>query len=229
MAEMVNYLREWNKRNILVRPTKWNGAEEVAPWDCLDITNALRNWQDYMMMSYKLDEILLRNPIAVEIQKNYKLYRSPHFSKNYADNPRMKNPFFGCCVVATEALSYLIDGDAKPMCFKAKDYEGIWHWWIMCHIPRLKSYFPKHLHMPYTDIAVEDATASQFSGIEPNIPPYAGGKKTSFMGWKQSPSKRTLDLIERITPSSKRYKCYDKTYAPPSSGASLVEFFTEPN
>ena len=224
---MVKYLREWKKRNILVRPTKWNGAEEVAPWDCLDITNALRHHRSYYISSYYNEEVLLRNPIAVEIQKNYKLYRSLQFSKKYADNPRMNNPFFGCCVVATEALSILISGQYSPKCYRAMDYEGIWHWWIMCDIEYESSYFPQHIHTKNNNVVIEDATANQFSGISPDIPPYADGKKTSFMGWKQSPSKRTLDLIENITPRSRRYKCFDGSYAPPPTGASLDAFFTD--
>jgi len=139
---MPNYLREWNKRTILVRPTKWNGAEELSPWDCLDITGTIGavgipdkdRWDHYIIPPHNPPKYGW-SPIIEELWKNYSLYRSPQFCKKHAGNPRMGNPLFGCCVVATEALYFLIGKDMKPRCRKALDAEGIWHWWLEMTFP----------------------------------------------------------------------------------------------
>jgi len=78
--------------------------------------------------------------------------------------------------------------------------------------------------LAWGDTIIQDATSLQFSFL-PFSPPYDNGTGTSLMGWKKSPSKRTLDLIEVIAPSCKRYKCLDGSWAPPHSGASLEKFF----
>lgn len=174
---MPDYLRKWNDRIILVRPTKWDGAEELPPFDCLDITEA----RTHYILPHILEPI-----IAAEIRKNYKLYRSRPFCRKYVGNPRMNNPFFGCCVVATEALYFLTPEDRKPVCHRAMDAEGIFHWWLEYYVEGNDK------------VIIQDATAEQFDGLT-FPPPYENGKKTALTGWKASPSKRTLDLIENIT------------------------------
>lgn len=240
MAEMVKYLREWNKQTILVRPTKWNGAEEVAPWDCLDITDARLDYQKYTLPPFDVNDYIkdgifipprdaqkdyIKNPVVKEIQNNYQLYRSVPFSTKHANNDRMANPFFGCCVVAAEALYFLTPESDEPHLYRAKDFEGEWHWWVKSNLlpepdKKLISGWKKN------PVIIQDATLLQFEDTG-HFPPYENGRKTALLGWKNSPSKRTLDLIERITPSSRRYKCFDKSYAPPSTGASLDDFFTD--
>ena len=211
---MPNYLRLWNNRNILVRPTKWDGAEEVAPWDCLDITRVLLNYRRYTLSnSYSIYDYT-NNPIVQEIRNNYYLYRSFPFCKTYADNPRMDNPLFGCCVVAAEALFFITTGDDKPSCYRAKDGDGIYHWWV------------QSVGEHKDEVIIQDATRQQFDELSFDAP-YSDGKKTSLMGWKQSPSKRTLDLIGNLSTKTIRYKSLDKSYAPPHTHGTLESFLRD--
>jgi len=239
---MVNYLREWNKRTILVRPTKWDGAEEVQPWDCLDITDARLESQKYTLPPFDINDYIMdgsyhpprkvsiedymSNPVVREIHDNYEIYRSIPFSTKHAYNDRMANPFFGCCVVAAEALYFLTPESCSPHLYRARDFEGEWHWWVESLLLPPPVNNPRFSHWNHNPIIIQDATLPQFADSS-YPPPYDNGKKTQPMGWKQSPSKRTLDLIEAIAPSCKRYKCLDGSYAPPHSGASLDEFFTD--
>ena len=123
VPHMAKYLREWNKRTILVRPTKLDGVEEVQPWDCLDITDARLDYQKYTLPPFDVNDYIkdgeftpppqvsekdyMNNPVVREIEENYEQYRSIPFSTKHANNDRMDNPFFGCCVVAAEALYFL--------------------------------------------------------------------------------------------------------------------------
>jgi len=217
---MPNYLRNWNDRTIIVRPTKWNGAEELPPWDCLDITDALLHYVYYLIPRYNPNNDK-EHPIASEIRKNYGLYRSRPFVKNYGDNPRIVNPFFGCCVVATEALFFLTPVDKNPRCMRALDNDGIFHWWLESDM-----HWDKHFGdgTPNDGRIIQDATAAQFDGLSFS-PPYENGKKTSLMGWKQSPSKRTLDLIENVSAKSIRYRTTDTSYAPIDQSTNLERFY----
>jgi len=229
---MPNYLRKLDKRTILVRPTKWDGVDEVPPWDCLDITDAKEHYHLYLvLLNPPSDE--MEHPIGAEIRKNYGLYRSRQFCKKHADNPRMNNPFFGCCVVATEALYFLMPENLHPSCYRAMDGDGIYHWWVACMMPLRHALGTSTWKMGFMefkrrndDEIIQDATAPQFDGL-PFTPPYDNGKKTNLMGWKQSPSKRTLDLIERISPKSIRYKTYDGRNFMPQDNP-LMRFMVAP-
>jgi len=133
---MPNYLREWNKRTILVRPTKLDGAEEVQPWDCLDITDARLDYQKYTLPPFDVNDYIkdgeftpppqvsekdyMNNPVVREIEENYEQYRSIPFSTKHANNDRMDNPFFGCCVVAAEALYFLTPESHSPHLYRAR-------------------------------------------------------------------------------------------------------------
>jgi len=237
---MVNYLRKWNKRIILVRPTKWDGGKELAPWDCLDITDARLEYQKYTLPPFDVNDYIkdgiftspldpqkdyTNNPVVREIKENYQLYRSIPFSTKHANNDRMANPFFGCCVVAAEALYFLTPESEEPHLFRAGDFEGEWHWWVESLLLPANPMAPSGRKGNWGDnpVIIQDATLLQFEDTG-HLPPYDFGKKTKPMGWKKSPSKRTLDLIEAIAPSCKRYKCLDGSYAPPHSGASLEKF-----
>ena len=195
------YLRKHNDRNILVRPTKWDKSEEIPPFDCLDITDARKNWVEYLVPRYASED-KPEHPIAREIRRNHNLYRSGNFSRDNEGNPRLNNPFFGCCVVATEVLFFLVPEDRHPICYKAYDEEGIYHWWLEC----LDSHSEERI--------IVDATSDQFTDLDFS-PPYENGKKTSLMGWKQSPSKRTLDLISNcnyLSLITTRYRTNDSFY-----------------
>jgi hypothetical protein len=223
-----SYLRKWNDRTILVRPTKWDGAEEVSPWDCLDITDCRRGavrWGQVPASHYKsgfsqewienaiggAKDILLRHFatwMGHLIDQNPHLYRSRHFCKKYADNPRMDNPLFGCSIVAAEALYFLIPDDKERGLFRAKDNDGIWHYWAQ-HTSAGGETF------------ILDATNEQFSA-------YDDGKKTMPIGRHQSPSKRTLDLIaaaaDFMTLPCERYRTFDASFMPPSTPGTVEAF-----
>ena len=233
---MPSYLRKWNDRIILVRPTKWDGVEEVPPWDCLDITPCRRGKnRKYRkgLSAEKIEEsrhgeraMLLHNlasSMSYIIRQNPQLYRSRQFCKKYADNPRMSNPLFGCCVVAAEAIYFLPPDDYQRRLYRAKDYEGIWHWWTT-HIQ------PNNPAIELDSPAILDPTHKQFHSYleDRHKAPYEDGNRTSPMGWKQSPSKRTLDLIADTADFEGfpcfRYKTYDASFRPPSTPGNLEAF-----
>ena len=222
---MPNYLRKWNDRTILVRPTKWDGKEEVPPWDCLDITEIVERKTEKSQRVREHIVIDLRNieyAISWECEKNPHLYRSPSFTKLYADNPRMKHPHFGCCVVAAEAMFFLTPEHKNPQLYRAMDNEGIYHWWLEIEVG-------DEVGLPIESDRLEklDPTHQQFSKL-PFDPPYDDGKKTSLMGWKQSPSKRTLDLISNcnyLSLITTRYRTNDSNFRPPETPGTLETFF----
>ena len=208
---MPDYLRKYNDRDILVLPSKWDKTEEIPPFDCLDITDARKEWEQYLVPRYAPED-KPEHPIARELRRNPSLYRSLPFTKTNKGNPRLSHPLFGCCVVATEVLFFLVPEDRHPICYKAYDEEGIYHWWLEC----------KDSHSE--ERIIQDATAAQFDDLSFS-PPYETGTKTSLMGWKQSPSKRTLDLLTKIAGKSTRYKCFDTSYAPPDPLNNLERFY----
>jgi len=242
---MVNYLREWNDRIILVRPTKWNAAEEVAPWDCLDFTDAIKEREEEVLpiLIWLLN---LRPIIQSSLLENPSHYRSKHFCRTHKDNPRMDVPLFGCCVVATEALLFLTQHYLLTMGaehtnqygsreitvepWKVKDFDGIYHHYIMLTKGAGLQQYPNGNPFPFEAGITQheiDATATQFRFPNDWEIPYGDGKKTALMGWKQSPSKRTLDLIENCLTKSVRYKSFDGSYANPNLPGTLDAFFTD--
>jgi hypothetical protein len=218
---MPEYIRKWKDRTILVRPTKWDKAKELPPWDCLDITVARKQYLKYLVSNTDLE-----HPIVAEIRKNYSLYRSRPFCKKYADNPRMNNPFFGCCTPASEAVYFLTPEYREPLCYRAADGEGIYHWWVQS-FHHYEDTLGDGIYPGIKDqVVIQDATAEQFDGLSFD-PPYENGKKTTLLGWKKSPSKRTLDLIANTSMKSIRYKSFDNFYMPPimdDSYGTLEEF-----
>ena len=252
---MSQYLRTIRGRTILIRPTRWNGADEMPPWDCLDITFEMETQS--LMPTIGIGSVwhygtpILNgdgedtegwwkrggsgNPeiITEELMLNAELYRSKPFCKTHKDNPRMKSPLFGCCVVATEALWFLtqhsIDTPHPLEIWKVKDYEGIWHWYLRHLIEEAPDEYHEAL-INAPDGIFYDATRAQFDVLKLPVPDYRNGRRTALMGWKQSPSKRTLDLIEEIgRPYTTRYKSYDSECIPPDAEplppGTLDEFF----
>jgi hypothetical protein len=233
---MPTYLRKWKNRTILVRPTKWDASEEIPPWDCLDFTSAFREISGaglYLDMNVSVAFYLYRIqiPIMKELKQNPHLYRSKPFCRTHKDNPRMDEPLFGSCVVATEAMLFLAqyyqlmmgdnysgysknDYSVEP--WKVKDLEGIYHWYIM---------YNDHDDDLFDGDQI-DVTEGQFHNYENLRPKYSDGKKTSLMGWKQSPSKRTLDLIGNCLTKSVRYTSLDNSYEHYNTG-TLEGFFPD--
>ena len=242
---MPSYLRKWNDRTILVRPTKWDGAEELPPWDCLDFTDGIKKTEEKVLpISLWLRK--MESTITRALLENPSHYRSKPFCRTHKDNPRMDVPLFGCCVVATEALWFLTQhyiltmgedhtrgyGSRKVSVepWRVKDFDGIYHWYIMLKKGAGRQEYPNGNPFPWQAGITQheiDATATQFLHPSHWDVPYENGKKTSLMGWKQSPSKRTLDLIGNYLPKSDRYKCFDGSYANPNLPGTLEEFFVE--
>ena len=233
---MPSYLRKWNDRTILVRPTKWDGAEELPPWDCLDFTDGIKKTEEKVLpISLWLRK--MESTITRALLENPSHYRSKPFCRTHKDNPRMDVPLFGCCVVATEALWFLTQhylltmsaeyensyGSSKVIVepWKVKDFDGIYHWYIMSSRDADPPWQANPWQMEI------DATSKQFLHPSHWDVPYADGKKTSLMGWKQSPSKRTLDLIAKCLMKSDRYKCFDGSYANPILPGTLEAFFVD--
>jgi len=91
-----------------------------------------------------------------------------------------KNPMYGHCYVATEAMFHLLggkDGYFAPCC--GKDSEGIVHWWLQ----------------DKRSGAIVDITADQYYSVGKK-PPYFKGKRKGFL--TKVPSKRAKILIERV-------------------------------
>ena len=88
------------------------------------------------------------------------------------------NKYYGHCYHSSQALYYLIDtDDLVPM--SGEDYRGEKHWWL------------QHGDNIY------DCTAEQYLE-KGKMPPYHGGKKSVWYGWKQRPQQISLDLIVRV-------------------------------
>ena len=188
---MPSYLRQSaSGRTILVRPSFYerNGWKESAPYDCLDLTDAIDPCADY------------QGAITNELTANPNRYRT----EEYREHSRGSHPLFGCCVPATESLFFLLPQDTFPKPYRALDEDNIYHWWCQTICPTSG------------DSLIHDATASQFDAM-PFSAPYSAGKKTPLMGWKNAPQKRTLDLIERVVPGAARYRCDHDDYLPPAT------------
>jgi len=99
-------------------------------------------------------------------------------TKKYREE-NLKNPMYGHCYHATQALFYLLDPhDLIPM--SGIDYRGDTHWWL------------------YDDRGLTyDTTADQYYSVD-QVPPYDVGKRTQWYGWKQRPHQRSLDLMMRV-------------------------------
>lgn len=112
-------------------------------------------------------------------------------TKKYREE-NLKNPMYGHCYHATQALFYLLDPhDLIPM--SGIDYRGDTHWWL------------------YDDRGViYDTTADQYYSVG-QVPPHNVGKKTNWYGWKQRPHQRSLDLMMRILYDCNIEYCYETT------------------
>lgn len=91
-----------------------------------------------------------------------------------------RNPLFGHCYAASEALFHLLGGKASgyvPM--RAKDHRGVTHWWL--------------LHKPSGETV--DPTAGQYHSVGER-PPHAAGVGGGFLTAK--PSRRAATIIARV-------------------------------
>lgn len=132
---------------------------------------------------------------------------SSSFREKYpADHDRWKYPYFGLCVPATFVLLYLMDTNVlEPM--TAKDATGEPHYWLRDILTRERY----------------DLTLDQFASYNELEDLYDRGKPAGYYGGRkpnyQMPASRFLDLIQKVQPTSKRWKAmdYNSTPEPPPS------------
>ena len=86
--------------------------------------------------------------------------------------------YYGHCYHSSQALYYLMDTE-KLVPMSGEDYRGEKHWWL------------QHGDNIY------DCTAEQYLD-KGKIPPYHGGKKSVWYGWKQRPHQISLELMKRV-------------------------------
>jgi hypothetical protein len=96
--------------------------------------------------------------------------------KTYVEGNK-NNPTFGHCYVATEALYYLLGDESFKPC-RARDVEGIVHWWLQ-----------------NDKGTILDPTAEQYT-IRGLKPPYEKGRRGGFL--TKRISKRAKIVIDRI-------------------------------
>jgi len=110
---------------------------------------------------------------------------TPDFlSKKYKEENK-KNPMYGHCYHATQAMYYLLNTDALESC-TAIDYKGTQHWWLKDKNNGL----------------IIDVTEDQYFSVKEK-PPYDKGKIKNWYGWKNRPHKRTFKLIMKLQPESR--------------------------
>ena len=85
---------------------------------------------------------------------------------------------YGHCYHSSQALYYLMD-TKKLVPMSGEDYRGEKHWWL------------QHGDNIY------DCTAEQYYQ-KGKLPPYHGGKKSVWYGWKQRPHQISLELMKRV-------------------------------
>lgn len=97
--------------------------------------------------------------------------------KEYLDE-NAKNPMFGHCYVASEAIYHLLP-NRKLRPYYGKDPRGITHWWLLDERNNIRI----------------DATADQYhsQGLEP---PYEAGVRASFL--TNEPSKRCRKVMKQV-------------------------------
>lgn len=97
------------------------------------------------------------------------------------------NPLYGHCYHSTQSIYYLMDTDCLvPM--RGCDASGLLHWYLI----------DKDTN------AIFDATEGQYNAFD-YPPPYDNAKKTDWYSFKKSPIRKTLNLIQKVQPSSLRY------------------------
>lgn len=116
--------------------------------------------------------------IKLTIQKIKKLL-SPDLLKPCFREKNINNPTYGHCYVASEVLFHLLNNPKKYSAARAKDENGINHWWIV----------------DLDNGNIIDPTADQYYSIN-KIPPYNVGYKCSFLTKK--PSKRAKIILNKI-------------------------------
>jgi len=125
---------------------------------------------------------------------------SPDFRKKYpADHNRWKYPYFGLCVPATFVLLYLMDTNVlEPM--SGTDSIGGTHYWLRDILTKEKY----------------DLTLDQFPTYGELEDVYSTGKPRGYYGFREMPTSRFFDLIQKIQPDAKRWKADDYKITPSS-------------
>lgn len=130
----------------------------------------MKETETVMGIEYLMD--LIKSVLTIELlQKKYR-------GKN------LKNPLFGHCYVASEALYHLIRSlsfndhllEYKPC--RGRDSDNITHWWLQDNEGKIL-----------------DPTAEQYTS-QSKVPPYHKGLRGPFL--TRIPSKRALIVIERV-------------------------------
>ena len=120
-----------------------------------------------------------RRPSPTILMRQIKKVLSPDLLKKKYIKDNEGNPTFGHCYAASEALYHLLGGREagfKPV--RAKDPNGITHWWIQG---------------PSGEIY--DPTAEQYTS-QGDEPPYGKGKGGGFM--TRNPSARATTILDRM-------------------------------
>lgn len=89
------------------------------------------------------------------------------------------NPMYGHCYVAAEACFHALGGHSEWAIRRGKDDAGIIHWWLENRLTGVRF----------------DPTAEQYTSVG-RVPPYAVGRKASFL--TKAPSARARELMKRI-------------------------------
>jgi hypothetical protein len=95
------------------------------------------------------------------------------------------NPLFGYCYVSTQALYYFFK-DKNLTIMKAVCEIADAHWWLQ------------------DGDTIIDITADQYTSVG-RKPPYDKGKETKWYGWKNRPHKISLELMNKVQPTSYLY------------------------
>jgi len=116
-----------------------------------------------------------------DLSKQVESVLSPDLLQKKYREANKKNPMFGHCYAASEALFHLlggVDSSWRPM--RAKDEAGIVHWWLVNE-----------------DDARLDVTAAQYTSLGKS-PPYDSGVRGAFLTGYAKPSKRAVAIIDRV-------------------------------
>jgi hypothetical protein len=118
---------------------------------------------------------------AARLIQQIKSVLTPDLLKREYRSINEKNPMYGHCYAATEALYHLIKDSGQWSNYKphrCKDDKGVTHWWLQD-----------------SENNILDPTKEQYFSVG-RTPPYANGRKGPFL--TQQPSGRAATIIARV-------------------------------
>lgn len=141
-------------------------------------------WQEYWVrrLTFEPYEYTPANVayLGEKIKELHQKYKPSHYRKKLVPS-KDKNPMYGFCYPATQALFYLFDTDQLiPM--RGVDYRNEYHWWLQ------------------EGENIIDITADQYYNVG-ETPPYGNGKKGQWYAWKKQPSMSSLNIIASVHPN----------------------------